>query len=592
MLAIGTVEPQEFENTIICQEVQEDKPKVKGVKKTVSKKPKPVEEVEEVEEVIEQVVEPVEEVIEQVAEQVEEVIEQVVEPVEEVQPSTCDILEYLQRIENHLKKIDDFYTKLEFSHIDCDITNEVKSIGERLNKIEELHETADKKDNSFIVWTQNQYFTNRVIDEIKRMGHPIFKGIDEEEEVIEQVVEPVEEIIETVEEVIEQVVEPVEEIIEPVVAIVKTISHKEIQGPRPKWLEYIPTDETYSTSILTYVKDNLKIDKRIMEHLKVRFMYLNELCNFQIFASDDINDKFPISFCQCNTREEHYNGNTDAFRIYLDPCIEFKADFLRKKKYLNFNKRQLSKVVKPEDVGGEIFFKLEKEILQYSKMITEEKKKVQCMMSVVKEQPRKKNYMKLLPTEILDIIYEYARDDTHKNNFLNSYIPLFKIIHTPKFSITGVDILECIQQNEDRMFQIFYKKKDTKNIQTSFVFPYTLFHGSIKKPKKRYVEIKYYKSDITKVVSHIKNFEYVYNSELTAKVFLDLHLRCVVIRGFRRTKKGTPTKNVAYISHYGRISWYDTKNETLENDCISDEVISQMNILSDELYIRWIMCDY
>ena len=147
MAAFATDEPQEFENTIICSEVKAAEPKVKAVKKTAVKKTKPVEEV------IEQVVEPVEEVaveieeeevehvepVEEVAVEIEEeVIEQVVEPVEEVaelnKSFTRDILGYLQRIECHLKKIDEFYTKLEIPLIDCDIANEVKSIGQRLKK--------------------------------------------------------------------------------------------------------------------------------------------------------------------------------------------------------------------------------------------------------------------------------------------------------------------------------------------------------------------------------------------------------------------------------------------------------------------------
>ena len=395
MAAFATDEPQEFENTIICSEVKAAEPKVKAVKKTAVKKTKPVEEV------IEQVVEPVEEV----AVEIEEEEVEHVEPVEEVaelnKSFTRDILGYLQRIECHLKKIDEFYTKLEIPLIDCDIANEVKSIGQRLKKIEEIQDAEpEDKDYRFIVWTQKQYFTNRVIEEIKRRGHPIFKGIDEAEpvETTEEVTEIIEEVIKTIEEKEEEEVEILNDLINEMITTIeeeveptdKKINHKSINGS--EWVEYIPDDNTFSTSVMAYITTNLKIDKKIVEHLKVKFIYFDNKFQIQICASDSNTDKPPIIMYQCNTYEEHFTGgNANAFKIYCDESIEYKCDFLKKKKYNTFRCSTFKKLVKREEDVGNIFFKIEDEILKYSKgnpcnifqkdnpkKITEEPLQIQC----------------------------------------------------------------------------------------------------------------------------------------------------------------------------------------------------------------------
>ena len=455
MAAIGTDEPQEFENTIICSEVKASEPKVKAVKKTAVKKTKPVvEHVEPVEEVAveieEEVVEHVEPV-EEVAVEIEEEVVEHVEPVEEVTKSfTCDILGYLQRIEKHLKKIDEFHEKLEISLIDCDIANAVKSIGERLKKIEEIQDAEpEQKDYRFTVWTQKQYFNNRVIDEIKRRNHPIFKGIDDDEpdeevaveieeevaveieeevavEIEEEVpewltfdslgylqinekhlkmldefngksitieieIEPEEdedeeveiliglinEMITTTEEEEDEPVETIEEVTEIIEEVIKTIeeedepvdkkiNHKSITGS--EWLEYIPDDDTHSTSVMAYLTTNLKIDKKIVEHLKVKFIYFENKFQIQICASDIITDTPPIKLYQCNTYEEHFTGgNANSFKIYCDESIEYKCDFLKKKKYNTFRCSTFKKLVKREEAAENIFFKIEDEILKYSK---------------------------------------------------------------------------------------------------------------------------------------------------------------------------------------------------------------------------------
>jgi hypothetical protein len=558
MLAIGTVEPQEFENTIICEEVKAVHPKVKVAKKTVSKKTKPVEDVVAV---IEEVIKTIE--------------EEEVKPVEEViQPSTCDILEYLQRIENHLKKIDDFYSKLEIPHIECDITNEIKNTNERLNKIENLQ-----------------------IEEVEIVEVVDVVDIVEEVEIVEvvDVVDIVEEveIVEVVEEVeIVEVVEEVEiiEVVEEVEMVNKKVNHKEI--PNTNWLEYIPDDESYSTLILTYVKDNLNIDKRIMEFLKVRYIYINNKCRFQIFASDNITDNPVISFYQCNTKQEHFKSDANAFSIHLDSCIEFRADFLKKKKYNNFfSRRHSHKIVKRENEGAEIFFKIEQEIIKYSlgaQNILEEKKKDDCDTIVVKQQPQKKNYMKILPTEILDIIYEYARDDTHKKNFIKSYPTCFTFIENKKVK-NGKDILECIQQNDDGLFQIFYKNRDMKKYPNSdilkyFVLPHSFYnyHSTFMRPQKRIIEITQYKTDITNIVSYIKKFEDRYNSDLTVKVFWDTIYHNIEIYGFSRTKKGIPSKKAVHVDNWGELHLFETKTEEYDVFRHIDELKLEMKKIRSE----------
>jgi len=311
-------------------------------------------------------------------------VEEVIEIIEDVKPVKTFSISFNFDF-TFLEEAEEEYIKKNYT------IKTVKPVEEIVKAVEEMIQTIEVKPSEGI---------NELIEEMTKMI--------EEVELVEDVIKMIEEI-----KPVEEVIQEVEEVGD------KKINHKEI--PNSNWFEYIPDDETYSTLILTYAKDNLKIDKRIMEFLKVRYIYLRDRCEIQIYASDDIADTYPISFHQCNTKEEHFKGNSNAFSIWVDPSIEFKADFLKKKKYNNFKRSRMYKVAKFDDDDASIFPKIEKEILQYSKMISEEKKKDRCMPIVVKEKPRQKNYMKILPTDILDIIYEYARDDTNKKNFVKTF---------------------------------------------------------------------------------------------------------------------------------------------------------------------------
>jgi len=304
MLALGTVETTEVENTIICTEVviknkpeKNVKPKcIDCNKRQISKdslrsrkqkcnkcwykytnekySPKNNEpeeeesepeeeesepEEEEVETIEEEEVETIEEEEVETIEEVIKTIEEEAKPVEEVKPVvSCDITEFLQRIETQLKKIDDFNTSITSQLIDCDILDIVKSIDKRLKKIEELQEVSnnnnrfDDKDVDplyrYTIWTQKQYFTNRVIDEIKRRKHPIFKGIDEDEEESEtttivenqrdeEVVNMINEENQRDEEIFVNEIIRVEEVVEVIEEVIKTIEKAEPVKKFPSFVD-------------------------------------------------------------------------------------------------------------------------------------------------------------------------------------------------------------------------------------------------------------------------------------------------------------------------------------------------------------------
>ena len=455
MLALGTVETAEVENTIICTEiVNNDKPakivkskcivcNIRQISKdslrsrkqkcnkcwyqyinakysptnnepeeedeeveTIEEEAKPVEEVvETVEEVIKTIeeveVETIEEVEVETIEEVIKTIEEEAKPVEEVQPVvSCDITEFLQRIETQLKKIDDFHTSITSQLIDCDILDIVKSIDKRLKKIEELQEVSnnnnrfDDKDVDplyrYTIWTQKQYFTNRVIEEIKRLKHPIFKGIDEEEpeEVIKTIEENqrveevmnmineenqrdeeifvneiirVEEVVEVIEEVIKTIEEEQVEEVPPVEEAAIKIKHKII--PDSEWLEYIPDDDTaakYILEYLDYIKDNIKIYKKNIELCNVRFVYVADSIQIRILTSDDITANYPMLIKRGYLE--------DCFRIEMDDCMAYKADFLKGIKYKNFCRKGGIHYKITDEKYGHPFFRLEKEILEYARL--------------------------------------------------------------------------------------------------------------------------------------------------------------------------------------------------------------------------------
>jgi hypothetical protein len=205
MLAIGTVEPQEFENTIICQEVKAVEPKVKVVKKTAVKKTS-----------------------------------------RKVKVSKKFLTAITKVINTKIIQISHYHLEITKPDINCEKLQELQTvISNCLNLIRELQEEIiilkqDEKivetpenyfDNPeidpvyrYTVWMQKQYFTNRVIVEIKRLCHPIFKGIDTVEDVVEDIVEDV--VCQVVENVVEEVVEDVSEIM-----LSKTIVKKD---PKPR----------------------------------------------------------------------------------------------------------------------------------------------------------------------------------------------------------------------------------------------------------------------------------------------------------------------------------------------------------------------
>jgi len=378
----------ELENTIVCPEIVINKPAEKVVKpkcikcnkRQISKDwirkkfnkcnkcfreqinqkfyGKNEDEEEEEEEV--KAVEEVVQVVEEVIQVVEEVIQEV-EEVKPVKPFTITLNFVFNILEEKVKAVEEV----------------IPIVVEEVKPVKPFTITLNF-DFSFLEEAEEEYIKKNYSTKIVK---PV-KEIIEMEEVkpVEEVIQPVEEVIQAVEEIIQTIeVEPVEEVIQPVEEVIQTIevepveevkpvykklNHKEIDNSN--WFEYIPDNETYSTSIIAYIQDNLKIDKRIIEFLKVRYIYIGNTIKIQIFASDDITDKHPISFHQCNTKEEHFTGNANAFSIFLDPSIEFKADFLKKKKYNNFSCRRLNKVAKKDDDDASIFFKIEEEILKYS----------------------------------------------------------------------------------------------------------------------------------------------------------------------------------------------------------------------------------
>jgi hypothetical protein len=455
MLALGTVETAEVENTIICTEVVIKNKPEKNVKpkcidcnkrqiskdslryrkqkcnkcwyKYTNEKYSPKnnepeeeesepeeEEVETIEEVVETIAEVEVETIEEVVETIEEVIEEVIKtieeeakPVEEVKPVvSCDITEFLQRIETHLKKIDDFNTNITSQLIDCDILDIVKSIDKRLQKIEELQAVPnenffDDKDIDpvyrYTVWTHKQYFTNRVIDEIKRRKHPIFKGIDEEEEESEtttieenqrdeeifeneiirdeEVISVIDDIIKTIEETqeVEEVKTTIEEIqeVEEVKTTIEEIQHVEEAAikikhkiiPDSEWLEYIPDNDAaakYILEYLDYIKDNIKIYKKNIELCNVRFVYVADSIQIRILTSDDITANYPMLIKRGYLE--------DCFRIEMDDCMAYKADFLKGIKYKNFCRKGGIHYKITDEKHGHPFFRLEKEILEYARL--------------------------------------------------------------------------------------------------------------------------------------------------------------------------------------------------------------------------------
>lgn len=219
----GTNEPQEFENTIICQEVKAVEPKEKIVKKTVVKKTSTKVKVSK------KFLTAITKVINI------KIAHTACIPVEILKPViNCDKLKELQSV----------------------IDNGLILIGELQEEIKELKQEAETKelaenffDNPeidpvyrYTVWSQKQYFTNRCIEEIKKMRHPIFKGIDEEEEVIKTNI-VVEEVF--VNEIIkvEEEVKPDKEVVEIIQEVIKTIEEEEV---KPDDKKEIKKKDTYA----------------------------------------------------------------------------------------------------------------------------------------------------------------------------------------------------------------------------------------------------------------------------------------------------------------------------------------------------------
>jgi hypothetical protein len=213
VLGQGTNEPQEFENTIICQEVKSVEPKEKIVKKTVVKKTSTKKKISN------KFLTAITKVINMKKINMECI------PVEISKPFiNCDKLKELQIV----------------------IDNCLIIIGELQEEIKELKQEAETKelaenffDNPeidpvyrYTVWYQKQYFTNRCIEEIKQMRHPIFKGIDEEEEVIKTNI-----VVE------EEEVKPDKEVVEIIQEVIKTIEEEEV---KPDDKKEIKKKDTYA----------------------------------------------------------------------------------------------------------------------------------------------------------------------------------------------------------------------------------------------------------------------------------------------------------------------------------------------------------
>jgi hypothetical protein len=170
MLAIGTVEPQEFENTIICHEVKAVEPKVKVVKKTAVKKTHGKIKVSK------KFLTVITKVINTKIIQIAQLPVVVSNPV-----INCDKLQELQSV---IDKSLNLISELQEEITEMKQEDETKEVAENYFDNPEIDPVY-----RFTVWMQKQYFNNRVIEEIKKMKHPIFKGIDEDEEIqtVEQV---------------------------------------------------------------------------------------------------------------------------------------------------------------------------------------------------------------------------------------------------------------------------------------------------------------------------------------------------------------------------------------------------------------------
>ena len=208
MLALGTVEPQEFENTIICQEVKSIEPKVKVVKKTATKKTKPVEEVKQAVEEIK--------IIRKVFGIISD--QQFID--ELYNTPVCDINELVEEMTMMVQEVEL-------------IKEVIKMFGEECNPVEEVINTTEEPENYFdnpdvdpvyryTVWARKIYTTNRTIEEIKRLEHPIFNGADTSKIKIKSLADLLK-TYEEVPEVVAEVIKTIEEVPEVVAEVIKTI---------------------------------------------------------------------------------------------------------------------------------------------------------------------------------------------------------------------------------------------------------------------------------------------------------------------------------------------------------------------------------
>ena len=190
-----------------------------------------------------------------------------------------------------------------------------------------------------------------------RVGHKKFNYNQQVEEVIktiekEQVAE-----VQPVEMIEEEQVEEVHTVEE---AAIK-IKHKII--PDSEWLEYIPDDDSaaeYILEYLDYIKDNIKILKKNIELCNVRFVYVADSIQIRILTSEDITANYPMLIKRGYLE--------DCFRVDMDDCIAYKADFLKGIKYKNFSRKGGFHYKITDDEVGHTFFQLEKEILEYARI--------------------------------------------------------------------------------------------------------------------------------------------------------------------------------------------------------------------------------
>ena len=272
----------------------------------------------------------------------------------------------------------------------------------------------------FTQWTHKQFFNNRVIEEIRRMGHPIFK---EEEE--------------TTSEIINEIIFKEEE-----KTTMETTNDIQIEIP----------EETTSEPINEIVRDEgSALDT-----------YLKNTYGFG-FDGNVIRIAVQIQYTRFfyYVYRDHYNVGDKPILKLKAATIELDEFSTCVMTYITENVKDFKSMIVVEVITDyEIRRKLEKIWDdQHKKKVCVEVKKDNPGDALIETQQTKKtiNPLKDLPPEIINLIYEYARDDTAKKNFVKIFPACYGLIKavgvSPSTIKSGV-------YNGGASFSIVIKEKD------------------------------------------------------------------------------------------------------------------------------------